>query len=190
MKKLLLLPLIACSALPMAAFAKAPDWTYLQASYALMNNDEASELKFKGFSVAGSGQIGKDFFVTGKYTAIEDTDYNQDLAQFSFGGGSRYAINDTTDFYAALLFERAEFDYGLDDGVDTGYTAKLGVRSVVADNFDVNVAVGKIDVISSETLIELDAFYIFATNENLSTGISYRSFGDFDSYELTLRYSF
>jgi len=190
MKKLLLLPLIACSAFSTVTLAKAPDWTYLQASYALMNNDEASELEFKGFSIAGSGQIGNDFFITGKYTSIEDTNYNQDLDQLSFGGGTRYAVNETTDFYAVVLLERAEFDYGLDDGVDTGYSAKLGLRSILADNFDVNVAVGKIDVISAETLLELDAFYVFETNKNVSTGISYRTFGDFDSYELTLRYSF
>jgi hypothetical protein len=190
MKKLFLLPLVACSALSLNTFAKAPDWTYLQASYALMNNDEVDELEFKGFSVAGSGKIGDDFFIAGRYTTVEDKDYNQELDQLSFGGGTRYAVNETTDFYAAVFMERAEFDYGLDDGVDTGYSAKLGLRTIFADNFDVNVAVGKIDVVSSETLLELDAFYLFETNENLSTGFSYRTFGDFDSYEITMRYSF
>ncbi len=188
MKKFLFLPLFACAALSTSVLAESPDWNYLQASYAEMNVDNAPEVNFNGYAVGGSGLIGDTFFIIGKYSAVNDSGYDQKYNQLNIGLGARYGLNETTDFYGIFALENTNFDLGLDNGTEDGYSAKIGIRSMITDDLDVNAAIGTVNSTGSETLFEVDAFY--SITEEFSVGFEYGTVGDFTTYAATVRYEF
>jgi outer membrane protein with beta-barrel domain len=186
MKKFLLLPFLACATLSANVFAESPNWTYVQASYLQMNVDDEAEIDFKGYAVAGSALINETFFATGKFSAVDDNEQKYD--QLNLGIGAKRELNESTDFYGVVAYEKTKFDFALEDETENAYSTKLGLRSMVTEHLDVNAAIGMVNSNGSETLVEVDAFY--SVGEGIALGLEYGKVGDFSSYAATIRYEF
>jgi hypothetical protein len=139
MKKLILL--MATMALSGAAIA-GPAWTYVDGGIVFAD----SEGRDTSTGAALTGSFGLDLFHFNLgAVALDDacsdcgpTGDSDDYASFRVGAGIHPAITDTTDLVVELGFTAGEYDDGEaePDGVDLTF----GVRSMIADNFELNAA--------------------------------------------------
>ena len=141
MKKQLALAL-ALAALPMAAFAAEPSYTYVEAGWARLNVDvdDVGDADFDGFQVRGSVEAGKDFHFFGSYgsTNNDDAGVDVDFDELQVGVGYHYPLgNGSTDLIAEVGYLRQEIDAdGIGDADADGARVSVGFRSAFNDRFE------------------------------------------------------
>ncbi len=178
---------------------QAPKWDFVQATYATVEIDDASELDLAGFALSGSKLINENFFVAASYQNITDdmvilnSKLNLDLTTLMAGIGYRYSLTNTTDVYGVLSLVNADisasYDGEKDGDDDTGYSLTAGVRSMITDSFELSGSVAYVDVFDdNDTSVAVNAFYHF--NANFSVGASYAIADDVDTLAASVRYSF
>ena len=191
MNKVALLLLSSVFATP-AAFAETPHFNYVSGGYlnADLDGDDAN-----GWTLDGSKLLGDNFFVSGQYKTVGDSEdgLDVDLNWLSAGVGYRTAMSESTDFYGLVTYENIETEvsYSGSDFSDdeNGYGLSAGVRSMLTDSIEIDGRLGYIDIADdSETAITLGARYY--VNTNFSVGTSYTTIDDLDYISLTARYSF
>ena len=135
-----LLALTLLAALPVAASAaEGLSYNYVEGGYVATDTDGADA---DGWGINGSGAIAENFHVFGGYSAQETDDHpffggNVDLDQWRVGLGYNHPVAPNTDLLARVAYENYDFDYGQfgSDDLD-GYSAEVGVRSALAQNFE------------------------------------------------------
>ncbi len=141
----------ALAALPLSALAQNLSYNYLEGGYlkATQEDGDANDFDFDGFTVAGSGKLGQNFYLFGDYRYLQsDTtssglrvDYNTGRV----GLGFIIPVNPNLDITAGGGAAFAKFDYkgsgsGLtpDDNDDTGYFLQSIVRAKVLPALEIN----------------------------------------------------
>ncbi|MDC9513877.1 outer membrane beta-barrel protein [Pseudoalteromonas sp. CST5] len=175
-----------------AAFAESPNFNYVAAGYldGDIDGDDAD-----GWTFDGSTLLGENFFLSGQYQTLGNSDdgVDVDLNWLSAGIGYRTAIGANTDFYGLATYENVELEASYRgsnaSNDENGYSLSVGVRSMVSDNIELDGRVGNVDIADeSETSFSVGARYYI--NNNVSLGANYTSLDELDLVSLTARYSF
>lgn len=175
-----------------AALAESPNFNYVSAGYldGDIDGDDAD-----GWTFDGSTLLGENFFLSGQYQTVGNSDdgVDVDFNWLSAGLGYRTAISASTDFYGLVTYENVEVEASYrgssisDD--ENGYGLSVGIRSMVSDNIELDGRLGYIDIADeSETSFTVGARYYF--NNNFSLGANYTTLDGLDLVGLTARYSF
>ncbi|MFC5570909.1 diffusible signal factor-reguated Ax21 family protein [Lysobacter yangpyeongensis] len=136
-KSLLALTLLA--ALPFAASAaEGLSYNYVEGGYVGTNADGADA---DGWGINGSGALTDNFHVFGGYTFQKTDDETiggvrfdgVDVDQWRVGLGYNHPIAANTDLLARVAYDNYKVEHA--DSVD-GYSAEVGVRSALTQNFE------------------------------------------------------
>jgi len=187
MKKLIL----ASTLTALMGTANASDslnWDLAEISYQQTKIEGES---FKGVAVAGSKTINENFFALAKFAMvskqIELVDY--DVTDYGIGLGYRYEVANQTDLFATAEFVRYNFSANLGNVVDesegdNGYELGLGVRSMVAENFELMGSLGYIKVDDlKETTYNISARY--HVSDRIALGAGYSHNDEMKTYNLS-----
>lgn len=147
MKKQLVLA-IALAAASFAATAGELSYSNIEAGYARMEADvdDASDAVLTGYFVHGSVALNDSFYLLGGYESGTDNDFlgfggvDVDLSQIQAGVGYHHALSDRADLLTEISYLRQEveasaFGFSESESAD-GYRASLGVRGLLAGNFE------------------------------------------------------
>ncbi|MCV2883633.1 porin family protein [Aestuariibacter sp. AA17] len=195
MKKLVSISsLIAASLLSSHVAAETPNWNYVEASYADLSLDDL-DVDTDGFALNGSFEFAENFFLAAGVSDMSKTDdgLRFEYETMSIGLGFNQEIATGTDFYGIVSIEHAEaklsYGYMSDGDDDNGMGLRLGVRSMVASNVELDASAGIVKIgDESYKLYRLGGQYFFT--DNFSAGASFESGEDYDTWMLTGRYSF
>ncbi|MCQ8891150.1 porin family protein [Pseudoalteromonas carrageenovora] len=175
-----------------AVLAESPNFNYVSAGY--LNGDIDGD-DADGWTLDGSTLLGENFFLSGQYQTVGNSDdgLDVDLNWLSAGAGYRTAISASTDFYGLLTYENVEAEASYRGNSasedENGYGLSIGVRSMLSDSIELDGRLGYIDIEDeSETSITLGARYYM--NKNFSIGANYTTIDELDLVSLTARYSF
>jgi Ax21 family sulfation-dependent quorum factor len=142
-KSLLALTLMtALPALGMSAAASAAEglsYNYVEGGYVATNTDAGDA---DGWGVNGSGAIADNLHVFGGYSGQKTDDETiaglrfegVDVNQWRVGLGYNQPVAANTDLLARVAYENYDIE-GDNDRLD-GYSAEVGVRSALAQNFE------------------------------------------------------
>ncbi len=149
---------------------------------------------FTGFGIAGSYSLSDSIFMSASIANGEsDEKYfgdTIDLKGFTFGLGYHAPLGESTDFVSSLSYVSTEADFAnVDDDAD-GYAVDLGVRSLLAQNFDLGAYVSYSDTDGGdgEFSLKLDAKVMFS--EAVSIVAGYENGDDFSGLSAALRWDF
>ena len=128
------------AALPLAASAaEGLSYTYVEGGYVANDSDLVDS---DGWGIQGSAAFTDNFHVFGGYGAQETDDVTFgnvrfdgfDVDQWRLGVGYNHTIATNTDLLARAAYENFEVD-GISGDFD-GYSAEVGVRSALTQNFE------------------------------------------------------
>lgn len=178
-----------------AAIAKSPDWDLVQVGYAQTDIDGFDEFSPAGFTLSGSTLVSENIFVLANYSLLSDDvlGVDLDLTQASIGFGYRHEMTASTDVYGSIAYEYVEADASLggmsESADDDGYSLKVGVKSMLTENFEIDANLG---YIGSDG--EGDATFSVAGNyyftQNVAVGLSYYLTDNLDTLGVSVRYAF
>ena len=142
-----LLGLALAALLPVSAQAadgNAVSYNYVEGGY---TNADWADGNFDGFSVAGSFGFADNWYASASYRKVDDNDYGVTLDETTINLGWHTAIQQNVDFFAELGYVNLGVDIeDFADDSENGYRAGLGVRAMVAPNFELNGKVTYTDV--------------------------------------------
>lgn len=186
MKKILLgLGLLFCAGAIQAE--GGPNWNFLGLSY---QSAEVEDETLTGLGISGSASLGEHFFLVGGFSTIGTDVQGVDLDQksTSLGLGYRYGASATTDIFAVVSYDRAEFKLSSQaastriDG--NGYGIELGVRSLVTNKLELLASIVQTTFEDeSETAFSVSALYHI--NEHFAVGPGYGKSEDVDILSLS-----
>ncbi len=139
MNKKSLLALTLLVSLPFAASAaEGLSYTYVEGGYVGTNTDGPD---MDGWGVNGSGALTDNLHVFGGFTAQETDDQTfggvrfdgLDVDQWRLGLGYNHPVAANTDLLARVAYDRYKIEDF--DSID-GYSAEVGVRSALTQNFE------------------------------------------------------
>jgi opacity protein-like surface antigen len=127
-----------------AADATGISYNYVEAGY---TSADVAEGDFDGFSLAGSIGFAEHWYGSATYRQVDDNDYDVTLDQGSINLGWHTAIQQNVDFFAELGYVNMGVDIeDFDNESENGYRAGLGIRGMVAPNFELNGKVSYTDI--------------------------------------------
>jgi Ax21 family sulfation-dependent quorum factor len=147
-----LVALALVAAMPFAASAAdGLDYNHVELGYTATNLDNGNnDIDADGVALNASVAITPNFHLFGSVSAQESDDFDignarvdTDVDHWRAGLGYNMGISDRTDLVARLAYEKVELDdvtvgdvrYDLRDG-DDGYSAEVGVRSMLTSSFE------------------------------------------------------
>lgn len=181
--------LIASAALlPVAASAEGLSYSYLELAYVEADIDGVDE-DADGFALAGSLEITDEVFMFANYGDLSVGPV--DFETYSVGGGYAWSFSPKADLYGTLAYVKAEADLsGFGSADDDGYGIGVGIRSRVAEQFELEAAINYVDLSDSgdDTTLGLGARWYFVDQLALGFGVEFGD--DADAYSLSLRWEF
>jgi hypothetical protein len=140
----------ALAALPLSSMADGLSYNYIEGGYtkATLEDGNADDFDFDGFSVAGSGKFTDNFFVFGDYRFLESDTVGGTKAELNSGRaglGFIVPINDRFHLNAGGGASFGKFEYKgtgagatPDDNDDTGYFLQGIARAQVLPALEIN----------------------------------------------------
>ena len=154
--------------------ADGPSYNYVQASYQRADLDEqfGIDIDGDGFGLSGSVDVGEDFHLFGGYQQF-DFDFDVDLDEFALGLGWHPAISETTDLVLTLAYVNAEAEAPGISVDEDGYSASVGVRSMLSRNFELAGSIVYTDIGSGDgdTSVAGQAWYNLTESFAVGAGI-------------------
>ena len=150
-----LLALTLLAAIPFAASAaEGLSYNYVEGGYTATNRD--NDIDSDGWALNGSAAIADNFHIFGGYDQQETDDFNTAFGRFDgvdvdhwrVGLGYNHPVASNTDLLARVAYEKYDID-GVSDNPD-GYSAEVGVRSALTQNFEGYALAGYQDVSDSD----------------------------------------
>lgn len=133
MKRTVIAIALAAS-LPFAAnAAEGISYNYLEAGYKASNGD----LDADGHAANGSFSFHPNFHVFGGLGSQEIDNTRRDIDQYHLGVGYNLEIAPRTDLLARVAYQKLDAGRALGRELDfDGWSTEVGVRGLLADNFD------------------------------------------------------
>ena len=132
-----LLGLALAALLPVSAQAADTNglsYNYVEGAY---TNADWAEGDFDGFSLAGSIGFAEHWYASASYRKVDEDDFDVSLDETTINLGWHTAIQQNVDFIAELGYVNLGVDIdGYGDESEDGYRAGLGIRGLVAPNFE------------------------------------------------------
>ena len=190
-KTVLSLSLLALSlATTSAIAAEAPSWNFVKASYVSM--DLGDNFEPTGFGITGTKLIGEsNFFVTASLVSLTEDfqGYDVDIATLDGNLGYKYGVTDSTDVFASIGMGRVAVEVAGFKETDNVTLLGLGVRTMLTDSFEVNVALEYASADGeSDTGFTLGARYHIT--ETISVELDYASADDVDTTMVSASWNF
>ncbi|WP_119716934.1 outer membrane beta-barrel protein [Cognatilysobacter tabacisoli] len=141
MKKHLALA-VALAIAPFAASADGLDYTYIEGGYANVEIDTgdafAGDVEFDGVQIRGSAAISESFYLLGGYGNVTNDDFGADIDfnELQFGLGYRHGLSERADLVTEVSYLRQEVDFPGGSEDTSGGRVSVGVRGLLADNFE------------------------------------------------------
>jgi hypothetical protein len=99
-----------------------------------------------GFGFGGAFEVGDSAFIQAGYQQTS-FDYGIDFNQISAGIGYHAALSQSTDFFAALSYVKAEVTVvGAGATSEDGYGATIGVRGMVTEKLELDGTISYVDL--------------------------------------------
>ena len=174
---------------------EAPEWNYVEGSIEMLSLDGAGSLDPLGFGLSGSYLVTDNIFVDGSYNRLSDDagGVDWDLTTLDLNIGYRYGVTKSTDVYASLGYLSFDVDtrsrFGSGGGNDDGYAVKIGTRSRLTDQFEVDLYAyqERFDDYSDNKFGLSGHYYL---NDEFAIGAAIETDGDNEQTSLSVRYMF
>ena len=170
MKKLLGMVLVLFA---VPAFAADLNYNYVEFGYQRVDVDGASE-DADGFGIAGSFEVGENWFVAASYAQAEweEAGFDLDYDTLSVGLGYHVGISDNVDFYGSLSWLRVDASIGgLGSADEDGYGATIGLRGMVGDNVELSGHLGYADLGDGADGTTVGAGLMYNVSDNIAVGV-------------------
>lgn len=129
-----LLALTLLAAVPFAASAaEGLSYNYVEGGYVATDTDSGDA---DGWGINGSGAIAENFHLFGGINSQKTDDFDIDINHYRLGLGYNHAIARNTDLLARVAYEKYEIDSPFVSSDPDGYSAEVGVRSALTQNFE------------------------------------------------------
>ncbi len=166
-------------------------YNYVDLGYQRIDIDSSPiDVDGDGFAIGGAFEIAEDWFVQAAYGQA-DFDFGVDLDQTTLGFGYRLSMTETSDVFATVNYVRADISstfFGSAD--DDGFGISVGVRAMLTDTFELNGALGYVDLDDSgdNTTVSVGGLYSFTDTFALGLGAEFDD--DITSYGIVGRLYF
>ncbi|MGY0613006.1 MULTISPECIES: Ax21 family protein [unclassified Luteimonas] len=139
MKRTLIAIALAATAPFAANAAEGVSYNYLEAGYAASNGD----LDADGYAARGSFAFHDNFHVFGGFGSQEIDNTRFDVDQYNIGLGYNLEISPRADLLARVAYQKLDAGTVLGNDLDfDGWSTEVGVRGLLANNFDGYALVG------------------------------------------------
>lgn len=135
-----LIAIALAASLPFAAnAAEGVSYNHVEAGYQASNGDIDAD----GFAIKGSAAFHENFHVFGGYSSQEIDNTSFDVDQYGIGLGYNLGIAPRADLVARVAYQKLDAGTVLGQDLDfDGWSTEVGVRGLLAKNFDGYAMVG------------------------------------------------
>ena len=182
---------LVLAALGTPAIADSPNYNFVQGTYQRADLDEqfGIDIDGDGFGLSGSFDVGQDIHVFGGYQQF-DFDFGIDLDELALGIGWHPAISQNTDLVATLAYINAEAEgFGVSADED-GYSASVGLRSMLTDNFELAGSLVYTDIGSGDGDVSVAGQTWYNLTESFAIGAGVEADDDVVIYGIGIRVYF
>lgn len=190
MKKLISILAIALSSTINAGEVK---WDIMELSNQKFDVDGLAD--FKGLGFSGTTLLTDNILLTFSKRKLKGDlvmqgyNVNMKLDQLSFGLGAKAEISRHTDFFFMLQHVKVALKTSIQQYSAkvkaNGTSAQMGVRSMVADNFELTAYLNHVDIASSSTSVVYGGHYHFS--DEFSLGVDYEKESDEKTLSIVAR---
>jgi hypothetical protein len=161
------------------------NYTNLQVNYLDVEVGQGASIDGDGFEIGGAYELSERIHLFGSWQD-QSLDFGIDGRSLEFGGGWTHSFSDTLDFIGTLSYVDAELKQGSFTTDDDGLALGGGIRTRLADSFEVDAGLKYVDFdeSGSDTGLSLGGRYYF----NESMALNARA--DFNDNADTLRLGF
>ena len=177
-----------------AAQETRPESSQFNYSYVEIGYDESDfdvgngDIDGDGLTLSGSYEINDDWHVFASY-GMADLDFGIDIDTLAIGAGYVYPLQEDVDLYGRVLYINTDVDVpGGGESDEDGLGLQFRVRTLVADNLEVEGGVQYIDVGENDTSLQVGARYYFSSQFSAGIGLTFG--GDTDGIGINARYAF
>lgn len=169
---------LACAPVALAEGLQKLPYSNVLVSYATYDFDD-SDLGADGYGIGASYEVGGNFFVGGGYGVAETDDFpgsniSVQVTQLRLGLGYHHSIGTNVDLVPtlALIDSTAELKgiQGFPDDDESGWSAGLGVRSLVTPHAELGAGVHRTEVDGYETTFGFDGTWHPTESVGLGAG--------------------
>lgn len=168
--------------------AKEVSYDYVEGRYQDKNFDYEEGylyLRAKALKASGSFSVTPVFAITADFGSTSLNESSVDATDFSVGVTGHAPITQSSDLFGNISARRMnvrwkgdiedddeELNYVHDSRSDIGYRITLGVRTMAANNIELDASISQQDLFD-DTVYSFDADAIYHVNEQLSFGVGY-----------------
>jgi hypothetical protein len=183
-----------------AVHAADLNYNFIEVGYGVVDFDDFDG-DLKRYSVAGSALVSEQVYLFGNYSYGETDSFSVfgnrgklGVTGLSLGAGYRHEMSRLADLTLAAAYEYAKVEgqgglSSLGSETDNGYSLALGVRYLVAPEFELGTDVTYIDIGNTDdTILRVGGFWYLS--ELVAVGIGYFIGSEADGYEGRIRFKF
>jgi len=184
------------SVLSFEAMADTPSFDYFNFGYTILNlpaRDDAA-----GFELRGSKSIYDNFYITGEFLDVSKADYDRKYS--TVGLGYKNDFSDKSSFFIELDYYHLDTSadgFATDGAIfypfdvnENGYTAEVGFRSMITEEFEVMVAVKHLDIFDRSTTFVFGSAYNVTEVISIYADLEYKSLSGFGEFGIGARLNF
>jgi hypothetical protein len=188
MKRTALFAAIAAAFVPGVVLADM-NYTNFEVSMIDVELDSNVDVDGDGFALAGSYELNDRFHIFGEWQD-QSLDFGIDGRSLELGGGYTHSFSSTLDFVGTLSYVDAEVKLGNQTADDDGLAVGGGVRTRLADSFELDASLTLVDFdeSGSDTGYSFGGRYYF--NDSMALGASVDFTDNADTMRLGFRWEF
>jgi hypothetical protein len=138
--------------------------------------------------LSGAVSISDNYYIS--LNNIQDRESGGDISISSYGLGSHYALNDTTDLVSEVSFIDIQASSGGVSASGDGVGLSLGIKNKIHENINIGAAISYTTIEGvSDTAFTFGAEFEMPITEELSFGAELVSDGDISTKSIGLKYN-
>lgn len=184
---------LATTILSLSSFANegnlksAFNYDYVSVGFGSLTIDGLSG-SFDYTGVSGAVSISDNYYIS--LINVQDRESGGDISISSYGLGSHYALNDTTDLVSEVSFIDIQASSGGISASGDGVSLSLGIKNKIHENINIEASIGHTTIEGvSDTAFNFGAEFEMPITEELSFGAELVSDGDVSTKSIGLKYN-
>lgn len=174
------------------ALGQTPSYNFVEGGYQRvdLDGDFGADLDGDGFRIGASYETATHWHVFGSF-ASTGLDFDIDLDTLTLGGGYHADISPISSFYANLAFIDADVGAsGIGSASESGYGIKVGLRSMVSDELELEGYIGYVDLGGGADGTGIGGSALYHFGGNFAAGLTIDLEEDATAYALGVRMYF